>query len=116
MRCKLELRRLDYPRRPPQGRLAPASKPPPFFIDGELGVVHLHLERVREVRPSLHPYRRQGHPRGEGWLHELKLDGYRFQIIKGTRAVRLCGRSGYDWTKRLIDVQFTIRMASVANC
>jgi bifunctional non-homologous end joining protein LigD len=40
-------------------------------------------------------------PEGDGWLHELKFDGYRFQIVKGTRAVRLYGRSGHDWTKRL---------------
>ena len=61
----------------------------------------LQLERVREVRPSMHPYRRQGHPQRRGWLHEPKLDGYRFQIVKGTRAVRLYSRNGYDWTKRL---------------
>ena len=40
-------------------------------------------------------------PKGAAWLHELKLDGYRFPIVKGARAVRLYGRSGYDWTKRL---------------
>ena len=40
-------------------------------------------------------------PKGDGWLHEPKFDGYRFQIVKGTRAVRLYSRNGYDWTKRL---------------
>jgi bifunctional non-homologous end joining protein LigD len=40
-------------------------------------------------------------PKGDGWLHELKFDGYRFQIVKGTRATRLYSRNGYDWTKRL---------------
>ena len=39
-------------------------------------------------------------PKGDGWLHELTLDGYRFQIDKDTRTVRLYSRNGYDWTKR----------------
>jgi bifunctional non-homologous end joining protein LigD len=40
-------------------------------------------------------------PAGEGWLHEPKLDGYRLQVVKDGRQVRLYSRSGYDWTKRL---------------
>jgi len=39
-------------------------------------------------------------PRGHAWLHEPKLDGYLFQIVKDGRQVRLYSRSGYDWTKR----------------
>jgi bifunctional non-homologous end joining protein LigD len=33
---------------------------------------------------------------------EPKLDGYRFQIVKDDRAVRLHSKSGSDWTKRLL--------------
>jgi bifunctional non-homologous end joining protein LigD len=40
-------------------------------------------------------------PRGDGWLHEPKLDGYRLQIVKDGALLRLYSRSGYDWTKRL---------------
>jgi bifunctional non-homologous end joining protein LigD len=40
-------------------------------------------------------------PQGDAWLHEPKLDGYRFQIVKDGRQVKLHSRSGYDWTKRL---------------
>jgi bifunctional non-homologous end joining protein LigD len=42
-------------------------------------------------------------PRGEGWVHELKLDGYRIQIHidKKGKDVRLYTRSGLDWTKRM---------------
>jgi bifunctional non-homologous end joining protein LigD len=40
-------------------------------------------------------------PGGPGWLHELKLDGVRFQVVKGGSQVRLYGRSGAEWTKRL---------------
>jgi bifunctional non-homologous end joining protein LigD len=38
---------------------------------------------------------------GAGWLHEPKLDGYRLQIVKSGRAVRLFSRNGHEWTKRL---------------
>jgi bifunctional non-homologous end joining protein LigD len=39
-------------------------------------------------------------PDGEGWLHEIKFDGYRIQArIEGGRAV-LRTRKGLDWTKR----------------
>jgi bifunctional non-homologous end joining protein LigD len=40
-------------------------------------------------------------PAGDDWVHEPKLDGYRFQIIKEGRQVRLYGRSGSEWTRRL---------------
>ena len=39
-------------------------------------------------------------PSGEGWLHEIKFDGYRVQIrIEGGRAV-VRTRKGLDWTDR----------------
>ena len=40
-------------------------------------------------------------PAGEGWLHELKLDGYRLQVAKDGPEVRLYSRRGHDWGKRL---------------
>ena len=40
-------------------------------------------------------------PAGDDWVHETKLDGYRFQIIKAGRQVQLYGGSGSEWTKRL---------------
>jgi bifunctional non-homologous end joining protein LigD len=41
-------------------------------------------------------------PRGDAWLHEPKLDGYRLQIIKDERGVRLYSKGGNEWTKRLV--------------
>ena len=38
---------------------------------------------------------------GDAWLHEPKLDGYRFQIVKDRRQVKLYSRKGHEWTKRL---------------
>lgn len=40
-------------------------------------------------------------PSGEGWLHELKLDGYRMQARKDGSGVQMLTRKGLDWTDRV---------------
>lgn len=40
-------------------------------------------------------------PGGAGWIHELKLDGYRLLARLDRGSVRLLTRSGADWTLRL---------------
>lgn len=40
-------------------------------------------------------------PSGPGWLHELKLDGYRIQARKDGARVQLLTRKGLDWTHRM---------------
>ncbi len=40
-------------------------------------------------------------PRGEDWIHELKLDGYRMQVRIAAGQVQLITRGGHDWTDRL---------------
>lgn len=40
-------------------------------------------------------------PAGEGWLHELKLDGYRMQARKDGSGVQMLTRKGLDWTHRV---------------
>ncbi len=46
-------------------------------------------------------------PSGDGWIHELKLDGYRIQIqirpstSPGKKRVSLLTRKGLDWTHRM---------------
>jgi bifunctional non-homologous end joining protein LigD len=67
------------------GKAAPAAEPDvamPDFIPPQL---------CRSVdRP----------PSSEGWLHEIKFDGYRVQLrIEGGR-VSVKTRSGFDWTKK----------------
>ncbi|TIP84421.1 MAG: ATP-dependent DNA ligase, partial [Mesorhizobium sp.] len=40
-------------------------------------------------------------PGGEDWIHELKLDGYRSQIvINGPEDIRVFTKSGADWTTK----------------
>jgi len=40
-------------------------------------------------------------PDGDGWLHELKLDGYRMQARKDGSGVQMLTRKGLDWTARV---------------
>ncbi len=40
-------------------------------------------------------------PAGEGWLHELKLDGYRMQARKDGSGVQMLTRKGLDWTVKV---------------
>ncbi len=40
-------------------------------------------------------------PSTSGWLHELKLDGYRIQARKEGSSVQLLTRTGLDWTHRM---------------
>ncbi|XSG81679.1 MAG: DNA ligase D [Methyloligella sp. ZOD6] len=39
-------------------------------------------------------------PEGDGWLHEVKFDGYRIEARKDGDRVTLYSRSGLDWTAR----------------
>ena len=40
-------------------------------------------------------------PAAPGWLHELKLDGYRIQAVVHNKHAELFTRSGLDWTDRM---------------
>jgi bifunctional non-homologous end joining protein LigD len=39
-------------------------------------------------------------PDGDGWLHELKYDGYRMHARLDRGAVNLLTRTGLDWTRK----------------
>ena len=39
-------------------------------------------------------------PRGKGWVHEIKYDGYRTLVFFEGGKVRLVTRNGHDWTPR----------------
>jgi bifunctional non-homologous end joining protein LigD len=63
----------------------------------------LHPEAVPEFRfiSPCSPISAKAVPPGDGWLHEPKLDGYRLQVAKQSRMMRLYSRRGHDWGKRL---------------
>jgi bifunctional non-homologous end joining protein LigD len=50
--------------------------------------------------PPCEPTLRDRLPKGEGWLYEVKFDGYRLQVHKAGSAVTLFTRRGADWTDR----------------
>ena len=49
---------------------------------------------IKPEIPSLVP----GPPSGEGWIHEIKHDGYRTLIIIDQGKVRAFSRHGRNWT------------------
>jgi bifunctional non-homologous end joining protein LigD len=51
------------------------------------------------VTPQLAALVREA-PAGEGWLHEIKFDGYRMLARLDHGRVRWLSRNGLDWTKR----------------
>ena len=55
-------------------------------------------------------------PDTPGWLHELKLDGYRMQARKQGKAVQMFTRSGIDWTDRVKAVAAEIARLPTENC
>jgi len=39
-------------------------------------------------------------PDGEGWLHEIKYDGYRTQLVVDEQGGRAFTRNGHDWSRQ----------------
>ena len=39
-------------------------------------------------------------PAGDGWLHEIKYDGYRMHACIDGRDIKLLTRTGLDWSRR----------------
>jgi ATP-dependent DNA ligase len=55
--------------------------------------------RPKFIEP-LFPELRDRPPNGDNWVHEIKFDGYRFQIHVGDGTARILTRRGHDWTKK----------------
>ena len=39
-------------------------------------------------------------PEGDGWVHEIKYDGYRTQVVIEAKSARAFTRNGFDWTAK----------------
>ena len=48
-------------------------------------------------------------PRGDGWLHEVKFDGYRIGCQRQGRSVVLRSRKGNDWTSEFPEIAAAAR-------
>src|SRR3954454_14234658 len=55
---------------------------------------------VEPCDPSLH----ERAPTGEGWVYEIKTDGYRAQVHIRNGRVTVYSRSGYDWTEQFASI------------
>lgn len=50
--------------------------------------------------PPINPTLRDSPPAGVGWIHEVKFDGYRTQLVVDASGVRAFTRNGHDWTEK----------------
>ncbi len=89
----------------PRPRSTSSPGPKPLASTLPAAVVATLEDLPREPQPEfLQPQLAQeaeAPPEGPGWLHELKLDGYRMQARKSARGVQMLTRSGLDWTYRV---------------
>ncbi|HEY5055220.1 MAG TPA: non-homologous end-joining DNA ligase, partial [Acidobacteriaceae bacterium] len=74
----------------------------------------------RETQPDFLPpqlaQQAETPPSSSGWLHELKLDGYRIQARKSGGRVQLLTRKGLDWTHRMKPIAEEVARLSAASC
>ncbi|MBZ9907756.1 ATP-dependent DNA ligase [Mesorhizobium sp. BR115XR7A] len=59
--------------------------------------------RLKFIKP-MEPELVDTPPQGDEWIHEIKFDGYRTQVIKDDDGIRLITKNGYDWTGRYIQL------------
>ncbi|UCI22850.1 ATP-dependent DNA ligase (plasmid) [Mesorhizobium sp. B2-1-8] len=59
--------------------------------------------RLKFIEPLM-PTLVEKPPEGDGWIHEVKFDGYRSQMIKDVGGVRIFTRRGLDWTAKYRDL------------
>lgn len=55
--------------------------------------------RLKFIRP-MEPVQVEEPPVSDDWIHEIKYDGFRTQLIRDWAGVRAFSRNGHDWSKR----------------
>jgi bifunctional non-homologous end joining protein LigD len=55
-------------------------------------------------------------PRGPGWIHEIKHDGYRLMVRRDADSIRLLTRNGHDWSTRFPLIVEAARYLRVRSC
>jgi bifunctional non-homologous end joining protein LigD len=70
------------------------------------------LEFVVPAAPVL----RSAPPRGADWMHEVKFDGWRVQLHKFGREVKLYTKGGYDCTRRFAGLSKVSANVTVPFC
>src|SRR4030095_15278511 len=59
------------------------------------------------------PTLRERAPDGPGWLHEIKIDGYRAQLHLHRGRITVYSRSGYDWSGQFRQIARAAQALSV---
>jgi bifunctional non-homologous end joining protein LigD len=95
------------------------SKPTPRQPEPTAKLDALLKSLPKESQPSFLPpqlaLEATNPPDVDGWLHELKLDGYRIQGRKDGTKVQMLTRSGLDWTHRIPAVAQAVAALPVAK-
>src|SRR5262245_62477574 len=68
--------------------------------------------RLRFIEPQLASPVDQP-PEGKHWIHEIKHDGYRSQVVIERGKARVFSRNGYDWSDRYPGI---VRAAAKLQC
>ena len=68
--------------------------------------------RLRFIEPQLASPVEQP-PEGKHWIHEIKHDGYRSQVVIERGQVRAFSRNGHDWSDRYPSI---VRAATGLRC
>jgi bifunctional non-homologous end joining protein LigD len=67
------------------------------------------------VAPCL-PHPSEEPPRGPGWIHEIKHDGFRIMARRNGKGARLYTRNGYDFADRFPQIAEAISSLPVQSC
>jgi bifunctional non-homologous end joining protein LigD len=73
------------------------------------------LTPSRFIEPCL-PSRADHPPIGAGWIHEIKLDGFRLMARRGAAGVRLLTRNGFDWSSRYPAIASAVKYLRCQSC
>jgi len=73
------------------------------------------VSRVQFIPPALRKLRASP-PSGEGWLYELKFDGYRVQLHKAGLSSAIFGKNGGDFSRRFPAVAAAVLGLPTKSC
>jgi ATP-dependent DNA ligase len=73
------------------------------------------LTPSRFIEPCL-PSPADRPPSGAGWIHEIKLDGFRLMARRGAAGVRLVTRNGFDWSSRYPAIATAVNHLRCRSC
>jgi bifunctional non-homologous end joining protein LigD len=72
-------------------------------------------KRSPAILPCL-PRSAQQPPKGTGWIHEIKHDGFRILARRDAKGVRLFTRNGFDFTARFPKIVEAVGSLGVRSC